>query len=285
MLTVKTNLIRLFGLPCLALFTAFIAPSRAAVPSLTNFQGIATDAGGHRLSGPLSLSLKYYDDPTAGNLLLTEEQAAVAATNGVFNTQLGSGTLTPGAETTLAGVFQNHDGVWIQIAVNADPPMSPRAQVVAVPFALRAATADTLEGISASSLMTTDATPQTKTGALTIAPSTGTASALVAKGNGSNAALEISNGPIKISGATPTAFTHIVSAANTSGYTTTIDNPLANGDPNAILLITRVAPLGSVSASPESISFNGTHWQINNTNQARSFVAGERFNVLVIKQG
>lgn len=265
----------------IALGVALCTASGAAVPGLANFSGVATDSAGHRLSGPVSLALSYYDAPTAGNLLLTEAQPAVTATNGLFSTQLGGGTLTAGADSTLAGVFQNHDGVWIQIAVNADPPMTPRVQVVAVPFALRAATADGLAGISASNLLTADATPQTEVGNLTISPSTGAASALVAKGNGSNAALEVDNGALKVSGPTPTAFVHTLTAANTVSATSTITNPLTDGDPTAMLFVTRVG--SSVSASPSGVSYVSGRWQINNTN-FHSFIIGEQFNVLVIKR-
>jgi hypothetical protein len=111
-------------------------------------------------------------------------------------------------------------------------------------------------------------------------------SAIRADGNGaSTAALEISNGALKVSGdrLTVPAFTVTV---KDSGYSSVIiDHPLTNGDPTALVFITvqRTAD----SDGPYDIYYetlqNCNCWEIHNSLN-NSIPAGMKFNVLVIKR-
>jgi len=106
-----------------------------------------------------------------------------------------------------------------------------------------------------------------------------------------NTALELRSGQLKVTGAgigtSTAAFIHLTAATNISSYVTFIDNPVCNGDPNAILLITHSynPPNGTTfTYHPHIVSvyYTGTQWAIFN----EDFVAMQTniaFNVLVIK--
>ena len=104
-----------------------------------------------------------------------------------------------------------------------------------------------------------------------------------------NAALRVTNGAIAISGAgvgTGTAaFIHVANNTNTTGYLTTISNPVCDGDPNALLFVThQYSPLGvsgNFETHPYSVYYDGSRWQIYNDDFAS--ITNMSFNVLVIK--
>jgi hypothetical protein len=106
-------------------------------------------------------------------------------------------------------------------------------------------------------------------------------------GSGTGTALELANGTIKVSGATRAVFTHTATVANKlSSNGTDIDNPLTNGDPNALLIVTqKVNPSGNIiNASPIGVFYNTRNrWEIINENK-NPVALGAQFNVLVIKQ-
>ncbi|HEV2393664.1 MAG TPA: hypothetical protein VG146_15030 [Verrucomicrobiae bacterium] len=110
--------------------------------------------------------------------------------------------------------------------------------------------------------------------------------------SGSNA-LTIASGGIQVSGAglsTPTAaFVQVCTSANqTAPHRTTIDNPLCNGNPNAILLVTHnYNPGGSggnLETHPYSVWYNGANskWEIYNDDFA-TMAVGTTFNVLIVR--
>jgi hypothetical protein len=75
-------------------------------------------------------------------------------------------------------------------------------------------------------------------------------------------------------------------ATETSGYITTISNPLTDGDPNAILIVTHTynPPEGTSNylTSPYSVYYNGSNWTIYLDDF--SPILHKAFNVLVIKR-
>jgi hypothetical protein len=100
-------------------------------------------------------------------------------------------------------------------------------------------------------------------------------------------AIELQNGALKVSGSNPTAFVHTATAGNTvSGYITQISNPLTDGDPNAILIVTHSynppGLPGNYLTSPYSVYYTGSHWHIYLDDF--SSIVGKSFNVLVIKR-
>ena len=110
-------------------------------------------------------------------------------------------------------------------------------------------------------------------------------------GSVTDPALYIRRGSIKVSGAgvgtsTP-AFIHRAVAANISVHVTTIDHPLCNNQPNAILLITPNWNPGGVGGVYNShvtgVYYAGGRWIIFNQDSA-AMPVNAAFNVLVINQ-
>jgi len=91
-------------------------------------------------------------------------------------------------------------------------------------------------------------------------------------------------GSIGVRGSRPAAFVHIATtgpSGNIAGTLSTIDNPLTNNDPNAILIIT---PVGSAPV-PAGVFYDNSmgRWRIVR-NDGYGMPGGAAFNVLVIKQ-
>lgn len=85
-------------------------------------------------------------------------------------------------------------------------------------------------------------------------------------------------------------FVHFATAANIDGHTTLIDNPLTNGDPLAIILVTMNKTPGGVNEPDNShyigvfYNYNVSQWGIYNEN-GDPMMAGTTFNVIVPPAG
>lgn len=99
--------------------------------------------------------------------------------------------------------------------------------------------------------------------------------------NASGAALQITNGYLKVAGNKRTAFQHLTTVANINANTTILNYPgMAATD---LLIITHrlnnAALIGGCG-----VWWNGAAWVIVNENAALNMPVGEAFNVLVVKQ-
>ncbi|PYQ11412.1 MAG: hypothetical protein DMH00_08245 [Acidobacteria bacterium] len=161
-------------LSLLALLSALAAPvllSAATPPVLVNYQGVLRDATDKPRNGTFDMTFHFFDAVTAGNEILVDAHTGgggVVVTGGLFNVQLGGGTVTdgsgPGSYASLAELFRDYAGVWMEVQVGAET-LTPRIRVQAEPYALNASN---LEGKNASSFLDTSATGQTKGGHLTV---------------------------------------------------------------------------------------------------------------------
>ena len=106
-------------------------------PSLVNFQGLLTDPGtGDPVAdGDYSLRFSVWDALAAGSELWNETQATVAVADGLFSVQLGSSTAFP------SDLFADTPR-YLEVKVDADPALAPRQELVSVPYAIHAGTAD-----------------------------------------------------------------------------------------------------------------------------------------------
>jgi len=107
-------------------------------------------------------------------------------------------------------------------------------------------------------------------------------------GTGVGVALELDNGALRVAGVNKAAFVHtatLASKVSTNG--TDITNPMCDGDPNAILIVTqKLNPSGIVynnSAIGVYYNPNRNKWEIFNQNGV-AIATNAQFNVLVIKQ-
>jgi hypothetical protein len=106
-------------------------------------------------------------------------------------------------------------------------------------------------------------------------------------------ALQIGQGAIRVVGAgvgtSTAAFTHRADSSNTPGHTTYINNPLLNGDPTAIVIMTPAGPVASYfNNHPTGVGYDPgpKQWFIENLDDNDFDVSNGRyylFNILVIK--
>jgi len=126
-------------LAALAVFVLAL-PLRAAVPGQVDFQGLLLDAAGEKVNGAVDLVFRLYDAPSAGTLLWTESHADVQVADGVYGVTLGA--VTPLTQEVLAV-----GNVYLEIQVESET-LTPRRQLLAVPYALRAENADNVNGVA-----------------------------------------------------------------------------------------------------------------------------------------
>ena len=109
-----------------------------AAPSNTvNFQARLSGSAGYIVpDGSYSVVFNLYDDPTTGTTQWTETQS-VTVKAGYLSVYLGSSTPFP-------GTIDWSQAQYLTMNVNGDGEMTPRLKLTAVPYAFRAAQADTL---------------------------------------------------------------------------------------------------------------------------------------------
>jgi len=108
----------------------------ASVPHLINYQGVLTDSGGSPITDTHDLTFTIYPD-SAGSapVYWTETHVGVLFNDGLFHVILGGTTPIPDS------LFASSPR-WIGIAVDATAELKPRQQITSVPWAFRAAVAD-----------------------------------------------------------------------------------------------------------------------------------------------
>jgi hypothetical protein len=228
--------------------------------------GVATGGGGAGDS-------RVYAAGGTSRLILGGETNDVLTVNG-HTTQVGVGTLTPNANSTvdIEGSPNYEDGLYVFSPFAGANAIEASANNGANAYAVFAHTTGGY-GVYATS----------DTGTATYAYS------------GSGSALTIGGGAIHVSGATTNsgtsltttaAFIHVAAAANISANYTRINNSLCNGDPNAILSVTpNLSPAGTLALynnHPIGVWYDGSQWTIFQQDNA-AMPAGASFNVLVIK--
>jgi hypothetical protein len=117
------------------------------VPRLIRFDGVVKDAEGKVMSGTTQLTFSLYQFPEGGTPLWSETQSVTADELGHYTALLG--TESPGG--VPLDLFSNGQARWL--GVQAQLPAVgelPRVLLVGVPYALKAADADTLGGKPAS---------------------------------------------------------------------------------------------------------------------------------------
>jgi hypothetical protein len=111
----------------------------ATVASKINYQGRLTDSGGVPLNGTFDMQFQIYDVPTLGTPLWDSGVMAVDVDHGLFNAE-------------LAVDQADFDGqeLWLRIYVEGDW-LSPRQELVPVPYALSLRPGATIRGEPSSS--------------------------------------------------------------------------------------------------------------------------------------
>jgi hypothetical protein len=118
------------------------------VPRLVNYSGKAVDAQGKTFTGVVGVTFAIYKDQTDGAPLWLETQNVQADAKGNYSVQLGA-TKSEGMALDL---FSSGEARWLGVRVNGGEEQ-PRVLLLSVPYALKAADADTLGGLPASAFV------------------------------------------------------------------------------------------------------------------------------------
>ena len=130
----------------------------ATVPRLVNFTGKTTDAQGKPISGIAGVTFAIYKDQYEGAPLWLETQNVQADSKGNYTVQLGA-TKPDGLPLDL---FSSGDARWLGVTVNGGQEQ-PRVLLLSVPYALKAADAETIGGLPPSAFVLANKTQATGT--------------------------------------------------------------------------------------------------------------------------
>ncbi len=129
------------------------------IPDQVPYSAVVPGGG----AGPVDLTLRIYDAAASGTLLYVQDFADVPLVDGAFTLALGptgratdapTDPLTTSLVAALAGdLAATAPGRFVEVTVNTDPPL-PRERVLAVPFALRAASAASAETAESANSVT-----------------------------------------------------------------------------------------------------------------------------------
>ncbi len=136
----------LLMLALLAVVCAFAAD----VPRMLNYQGKVTDPSGIALTGAHDITFRLYDEESGVAAHIWEEAHTITVTNGLFDVQLGG-------ITDLNIAFD--DTYWIELEIETEV-LTPREQLVAVPYSFRAIVADTAMTVGAGAVQTDGVTTE-----------------------------------------------------------------------------------------------------------------------------
>jgi hypothetical protein len=118
------------------------------VPTLVNFNGVLTDVNRKPLTGTVGVTFCLYKDAAGGPPLWTETQNVRPDVTGHYSVVLGS-TTSAGLPTSL---FVSEEARWVGVQPQGQPE-PPRVLLVSVPYALKAADADTVRGLPPSAFV------------------------------------------------------------------------------------------------------------------------------------
>jgi hypothetical protein len=153
--------------------SASAPPIIATVPRLVNFSGKTTDPQGKAISGIAGVTFAIYKDRYEGAPLWLETQNIQADAKGNYTAQLGT-TKPDGLPLDL---FSSGEARWLAVTVNGGQEQ-PRVLLLSVPYALKAADAETIGGLPPSAfVLAAPATSSTSSKAVGPASSTSAASA------------------------------------------------------------------------------------------------------------
>ena len=120
----------------------------ATVPQLVSYSGKTTDAQGKVISGIAGVTFAIYNQQEGGAPLWSETQNVSADSKGNFTVQLGAAT----ANGLPLDLFSSGEARWLGVRINGGDEQ-PRVLLLSVPYALKAADAQTLGGLPPSAFV------------------------------------------------------------------------------------------------------------------------------------
>ncbi|MCK4734597.1 MAG: hypothetical protein KAT65_19230 [Methanophagales archaeon] len=112
------------------------------VTTSINYQGRLTDSAGNLLNGTYTMTFKLYEVASGGTALATYTNR-VEVTDGLFNTNID-----------FDQSYFDGRALWLGITVGSDYEMTPRQELLPVPYAFHADDAETLDGMDSAAFAT-----------------------------------------------------------------------------------------------------------------------------------
>ncbi len=113
------------------LLVLIFATNALAIPQLVNYQGQLTSPTGTPLDTTVTILIRLFEVSSGGTAVWSETHPTVSVVDGLFKVELGSVVALP--DSVFAA-----SGLWLELKVGADSPLSPRSPLLSVPYALRA---------------------------------------------------------------------------------------------------------------------------------------------------
>jgi hypothetical protein len=120
----------------------------AVVPSMVNFPGTLADSSGKPMTGVVGVTFLLYREPQGGAPLWMETQNVRPDKSGHYSVMLGSTT----AMGLPADLFVSGQARWLGVQISGQPEQS-RVLLLSVPYAMKAADAETLGGLPLSAFV------------------------------------------------------------------------------------------------------------------------------------
>ena len=127
--------------------SAGASPS-VSVPRLVNFSGKAVDGRGEVMPGVNAVTFAIYEEQSGGSPLWIESQNTLADMRGNYTVELGAST----REGLPLELFATGAARWLGIRINGGEEQA-RVLLLSVPYALKAADAETVGGLPASAFV------------------------------------------------------------------------------------------------------------------------------------
>jgi hypothetical protein len=124
------------------------AAANAVVPPLIKFSGTLTDVNGNALAGTVGLTFSLYKESQGGAPLWVEIQNVSPDKAGHYSVMLGSTT----SQGIPAELFVSGEARWLGVQAQGQTEQ-PRTLLMSVPYALKAADAQTLGGLPPSAFV------------------------------------------------------------------------------------------------------------------------------------
>lgn len=125
-----------------------VSNTSSAVPALMHFSGVLSDLAGKPVTGVAGVTFSLYKDQLGGAPLWMETQNVHPDSHGHYNVMLGSSN----GEGLPTSLFASGEARWLGVQLQGEPEQ-PRIMLLAVPYALKAADAQTVGGLPASAFV------------------------------------------------------------------------------------------------------------------------------------
>jgi hypothetical protein len=145
------------------------AASAAEVPRLIKFSGTLLDPQDRPMAGPVGVTFALHAQQTGGGALWLETQNVIPDAHGNYTVLLGANS----ANGVPAELFTSGEARWLAVQVERQAEQ-PRVLLVSVPYALKAADAETLGGRPLSSFVLAVPPSEGDAGAITAVHTAGT---------------------------------------------------------------------------------------------------------------